>query len=157
MHSDPDICGQVLTKAFDSHEKKRYHHMELDLLKSLPPYQSWLSSTSSSLLLLAGEIEINARAGRGYTHFWLSPAPLIVVDILREDGERGAYYSAHPGVRIDEHDLDTVLAKDMLVKLSYTLLKLEPKSCDATSRSYVQSPNLPISVFWTQCPLRIKI
>jgi hypothetical protein len=124
--SDPDIIHQNLTKAFASHERHYYQHMNPSLLHSLPSYQSWYSSTSSSLLLLAGETNINARAGRGYTHSWLSPAPLIVVDILRENGERGAYYCAHPGVRTDDNVLDTLLAKDMLVKLSYSLLKSQP-------------------------------
>jgi hypothetical protein len=124
--TDPDISRQNLSKAFASPKKKKYQHMNPPLLLSLPSYQSWYSSTSSSLLLLAGETNINARAGRGYTHSWLSPAPLIVVDILRENGERGAYYGAHPGVRTDDNDLDTFLAKDMLVKLSYSLLKSQP-------------------------------
>jgi hypothetical protein len=125
--SDPDICAHVLLKAFSSHKKNHYQHMTRPLLLSLPSYQNWSTSPSSSVLLLTGETNTNARAGRGYTHSWLSPAALSCVDILRENGERGAYYCAHPGVRTDDHDLETQIAKDMLIKLSYKLLESQPK------------------------------
>ena len=125
--SSPDICAHMLTKAFDSHKKHHYQHMTRPLLESLPAYKSWIASQSSSVLLLAGETNTNARAGRGYTHSWLSPATLFAVDILREKGERGAYYCCHPGVRTDDNDLDIHLAKDLLIKLSYKLLESQPK------------------------------
>jgi hypothetical protein len=124
--SDPDVCAHMLLKVF-SHKKNHYQHMTRPLLLSLPPYQTWSTSLTSSLLLLTGETNTNARAGRGYTHSWLSPAALFCVDILREKGERGAYYCAHPGVRTDDHDVETQIAKDMLIKLSYKLLESQPK------------------------------
>lgn len=125
--SNPDICAHMLTKAFDSHTKHHYQHMTRPLLESLPSHKSWSSSLESSVLLLAGETQPNARAGRGYTHSWLSPATLFAVDILREKDERGAYYCCHPGVRTEDNDLDTYLAKDLLVNLSYKLLESQPK------------------------------
>jgi len=125
--SDPDLCAHMLTRAFNSSKKHNYQQMTRPLLESLPAYKSWFSSSESSVLLLAGETNTNARAGRGYTHSWLSPATLFAVDILRENNERGAYYCCHPGVRTDDNDLDTYLAKDLLIKLSYKLLESQPK------------------------------
>jgi hypothetical protein len=125
--SNPDICAHMLTKAFDSHKKHHYQHMTRTLLESIPKYKDWIATSESSVLLLAGETNTNARAGRGYTHSWLSPATLFAVEILRENDERGAYYCCHPGVRTDDNDLDTYLAKDLLIKLSYKLLESQPK------------------------------
>ncbi len=125
--SNPDICAQILSKAFKPQKKNHYQLMTRPLLESLPSYNSWFNLTESSVLLLAGETNTNARAGRGYTHSWLSPAALFAVDILREQDKRGAYYCCHPGVRTDDNDLDTYLAKDLLIKLSYKLLESQPR------------------------------
>ncbi|KAE9370953.1 hypothetical protein N431DRAFT_379747 [Stipitochalara longipes BDJ] len=144
--SDPDICANMLSKAFKSPKKPHYQHMTRPLLESLPSYKSWFSSSESSVLLLAGETNTNARAGRGYTHSWLSSATLFAVDILRENDERGAYYCCHPGVRTDDHDLDTYLAKDLLIKLSYKLLESQPK---VLRRKLAQLQSIVSQPAWT--------
>jgi hypothetical protein len=125
--SNPDACARMLTKAFDTSKKHHYQHMTRELLESISAYKSWSSKDDSSVLLLAGETNTNARAGRGYTHSWLSPATLFAVDILREKGARVVYYCCHPGVRTDDNDLDIHLAKDMLIKLAFQLLESQPK------------------------------
>lgn len=144
--SNPDICAHMLTKAFDCHKKNHYQYMTRTLLESLPAYKSWFASSESSVLLLAGETNTNARAGRGYTHSWLSPATLFAVDILRENDERGAYYCCHPGARTDDNDLDTYLAKDLLIKLSYKLLESQPK---VLRRKMAQLQSIVTQPFWT--------
>jgi hypothetical protein len=136
----------MLTKAFDCHKKNHYQYMTRTLLESLPTYKSWFASSESSVLLLAGETNTNARAGRGYTHSWLSPATLFAVDILRENDERGAYYCCHPGARTDDNDLDTYLAKDLLIKLSYKLLESQPK---VLRRKMAQLQSIVTQPFWT--------
>jgi len=95
---------------------------------------------------LAGETNTNARAGRGYTHSWLSPATLFAVDILRENDARGAYYCCHPARGTDDNDLDTYLAKDLLIKLSYKLLESQPK---VLRRKMAQLQSLSLKPFWT--------
>jgi hypothetical protein len=114
-------------KAFRISKKHHYQHMTRELLESLSAYNSWSSTEESSVLLLAGETNTNARAGRGYTHSWLTPATFYAVDILREKSARVAYYCCHPGVRTDDNDLDIDLAKDMLIKLAFQLLESQPK------------------------------
>jgi len=125
--SNPDACARMLNKAFDTSKKHQHQHMTRELLESISAYKSWSSTDDSSVLVLAGETNTNARAGRGYTHSWLSPATLFAVDTLREKGAIVVYYCCHPGVRTDDNDLDIDLAKDMLTKLAYQLLESQPK------------------------------
>lgn len=102
-----------------------------------------MSISDSSVLLLAGNTNRNARAGRGYTHSWLSPATFYAVKILREKGERVAYYCCHPGVRTDDNDLDIYLAKDLLVRLAYQLLESQPKALRGKMAQFQTLVNQP--------------
>lgn len=101
--------------------------MTSEVLSSLQAYHDWTNYPGSSLLLLSGKTDIKSRTGRGYTHSWLSPAALHVATTLPSNEPRKvAFYSCHPGVRIDDLEVPTHLGKDMLTRLSYQLLEQQP-------------------------------
>jgi hypothetical protein len=119
--------------------------MTPDFLFALPDYNTWLNTQESSLLLLSGQTDIKSRAGRGFTHSWLSPATLHVTSTLRENGNtKVAYYSCHPGVRTDK-EIDIHLEKDMLTQLSYHLLERQPS---ILRRKMQQLQNLIHNLLW---------
>jgi hypothetical protein len=119
--------------------------MTPDLLFALPAYNVWLNAQESSLLLLSGQTDINSRAGRGFTHSWLSPATLHVTSALRENGNTEvAYYSCHPGVRTDK-EIEINLEKDMLTQLSYHMLEWQPS---ILRRKMQQLQNLIHNPLW---------
>jgi hypothetical protein len=100
--------------------------MTPDTLHSLPAYTSWSTTNpaTSSLLVLGGKTAPGARTSPGYTHSWLSPAALHVVESIRSNGGRAAFYCCHPGTRADE---SSHTGRDVVVSLAYQVLEWEPK------------------------------
>jgi hypothetical protein len=99
------------------------HHQYItgELLKCVPAYKSCSNTEDAFLLLLAGETNPSARAGRGYTYSRLSLAILLDVDIIRE--KSGGW---HTIAVILVYELETrtsicQLGKDMLIELAYQL------------------------------------
>lgn len=114
--------------------------MTPDFLDSLPAYTAWsqpLTPPTSALLVLAGRTAPEARQSRGFTHSWLSPATLQVVEMVRGAGGRAAFYSCHPGVRADVatvvgEEVGSHTGRDIIASLAYQLLEARPKALRRT-------------------------
>lgn len=93
------------------------------LLSSSLAYQNWQAATHSSFLLLSGRTVPEGRSGRGYTHSWLSPATVNVVEEMRERGGLVAYYCCHPDLRAEIHE-----GRNIIEGIVYQMLERKPEA-----------------------------
>lgn len=86
-----------------------FEQMTDERLNSEPAYQTWLGSTTSSLLYISGKTAYDGRTKRETTYSWLSPATVVATDDHEAsfskstlDGELRRlciYYNCHPDIR----------------------------------------------------------
>jgi hypothetical protein len=95
--------------------------MNRGLLKNSPSYQSWISSTESSLLFLSGGTAHEGRRLKGLTHCWLSPAAIYIAEDLSREEKTVVFYSCHP-----ELDSKSVPTKQIISSIILQILKWKP-------------------------------
>jgi len=124
--TDLITCASTLQRAFSlssSPGKNPYNLMTPEYQRSLTTYNTWITADASSLLLLSGKTQPEARTSIGYTHSWLSPAAFYVVESMRKEGKKVAFYGCHPGVRPDGfHD-----GREVVSSLAFQVLEWWPK------------------------------
>lgn len=131
-HTDVRTCKTFLNDAFSPtassttsprvlQRLSRYTRMTAELLFAEDDYKSWDHCQASSCLLLSGKSPPEAQAGNS-AYCWLSQGAILVVERLRNEGKRVAYYCCHPQLHTTETNIQTVICH-----LLYQLISWSPE------------------------------
>jgi hypothetical protein len=115
--ADISIVRQTLMHVFPNHERftplvscSGYLQLNKTTFLQHHTYRKWLDHEQSSLFFVSGSTAYEGRNFSGCTHCWLSPAAIYIAESLRDQQQKVAFFSCHPGLERQHIKSETVLS-----------------------------------------------